>query len=222
MVTAAQTSQFRQANNSLVLLAQRDLRQLWGAMPLGDPRRTRNLLLATLPDLVQSYGDTAAVLGADWYDQLRNVPVSAAAFSSVLGEPPAVAQVEGSVRWAVGPLFEDAPARSFSRLEGAAQRLILQAGRDSVIGSASRDPVRTGFARIPVGETCKFCTMVASRGFVFSSAASAGQSSNFHDDCDCIILAGRDKSQFPDGYDVKVYERAFVNGEGIGRDIPVE
>ena len=48
-------------------MAQRDLVDLWSSLPLsGDPARVRDVLLQFFPDLLTSYGDTAAVLGADW------------------------------------------------------------------------------------------------------------------------------------------------------------
>ncbi len=46
------------------------------------------------------------------------------------------------------------------------------------------------FARIPNGPSCGFCTMLASRGFVYASRKSAGEFTRFHDHCDCRIVAG--------------------------------
>lgn len=44
------------------------------------------------------------------------------------------------------------------------------------------------WARVPVGKTCAFCQMLASRGFIYSTAESAGEFNQFHDDCDCMIV----------------------------------
>lgn len=178
MATSAQVAEFRQANQALVTLAQRDLADFWAALPLdGDPARVRNILLDFYPDLLTAYGDTAAVLGADWYDLLRHVPSSSASFSAVLASPVQVEQAQASVRWAVGPLFRDDPdpAVALARLMGSTQRLVIQPGRDSIWDSARRDPVRTGVARVPSGaSTCRFCIMLASRGAIYSSVEAAG------------------------------------------------
>lgn len=132
------------------------------------------MLLEFFPDLVVTYGDTAAVLGADWYDMLRDVPPSAAAFRAVTTPPASTEQAQGSVRWAVGPLWEDAPDTALANLVGATQRLVLQPGRDTIWDSAGADPVRTGVARVPAGTTtCRFCVMLASRGPVYQSQVSA-------------------------------------------------
>lgn len=175
MATAAQVAEFREANRSLVTLAQRDLRDFWSALDLSsDPTRIRNLLLDVFPDITTAYGDTAAVLGADWYDMLRDVPASAGAFRAVTARPAPVEQAQGAVRWGVGPLFTEDPGAALSRLMGSMQRLVRQPGRDAVWDSAAADPVRTGVARVPSGPTtCAFCVMLASRGPIYQSQVSA-------------------------------------------------
>lgn len=216
-------SEYRTANQSLVALARRDLTEFWEALnTAGNPLLVKAALLEFFPELITAYGDTAAVLGADWYDALRYAPPSAASFRALLADPPNIEQAEVSARWALGPLFqaEPDPVSALSLLGGATQRLVLQAGRDTVFRSASQDPVRTGFARIPVGVTCKFCTMVASRGFVYHTAASAGESNQWHDDCDCVIAPGRSPEDLPEGYDLGELERLYREGSGIGRDVP--
>src|SRR5690606_31578035 len=106
MATAAQVTEFRQANQALVALAQRDLADFWRSLNLsGDPTRVRDAVLAFFPELLTAYGDTAAVLGADWYDLLRDVPASAKSFQAVMGSPASTVQAEQSARWALGPLF---------------------------------------------------------------------------------------------------------------------
>lgn len=225
MATAAQVSEFRQANQSLTVLAQAQLRDFLSSVRLdSDPVVIRNALLEFFPELVSAYGDTAALLAADFYDALRDAPVSAASFRAAMSRPVDVEKAQGSVRWAVGSLFADEPdvPGFVAALSGATQRLVLQPGRDTVWSNAGRDPVRTAYARIPVGATCAFCTMVASRGFVYASQAAAGQSNKWHDDCDCVIVPGRGEGDYPEGYDLSVYKRLYREGAGVGRDEPAE
>lgn len=222
MATAQQVAEYRLANQSLVALALRDLAAFWSALNLSsDPARIRDELLKFFPDLTQTYGDTAAVLGADWYDALRDVPVSARAFTPVVsGTVPSV-QAEQSARWAIGPLFEGNPDFAHTQLAGSLQRLILQPGRDSFALSANRDPVRTAWGRVPSGATtCKWCVMLASRGAEYSTAASAGQMNEFHDNCDCVQVQVRTASDWPEGHNVEFFERLYVAQSGVGRDLP--
>lgn len=47
------------------------------------------------------------------------------------------------------------------------------------------------YARVPQGvETCDFCLMLASRGFVYLTAESAAGWNHTHRDCDCIVVPG--------------------------------
>lgn len=183
----------------------------------GSPILVRDALLDFFPELVQAYGDAAALLAADFYDELRDVPPSASRFRAVLADPPDSAQARASARWGLGPLFtaQPDPTQALLNLAGSAQRLVLQSGRDTVFTASNRDPVRTAFARIPVGKTCPFCTMVASRGFVYGSAERAGESNTWHDDCDCVIVPGRSPGDLPEGYDLPVLERAYAARVGI-------
>lgn len=225
MATAAQVAEYREANRSLVSLAQRDLRDFWGSLNLfGDPAKVRAALLEFYPELLALYGDAAALLGADWYDMLRDVPPSASRFRAALAAPVDVDQARGSARWALGPLFEDADSDgALSLLLGSTQRLVLQPGRESTWTAARSDPVRTSFARVPSGPTtCKWCVMLASRGFAYDTAQSASQARHFHDNCNCVIIPGRDESDLPDGYDLAEMKQLYSEMSGIGRDIPTD
>jgi hypothetical protein len=214
-------AEFRTANQSLVLLAQRDLRDFWRSLNLsGDPAEVRAAVLAFFPELVTAYGDASALLGADFYDSLRNVPPSAARFRATLAGSAPAEQAEGSVRWALGSLFAEQPDQALMNLSGSAQRLVLQAGRDTIARSAFTDPVRTGFARVPQGDTCKFCVMVASRGAIYKDASAAGEGNRYHDDCNCVPTPVRSPDDLPEGYDVHEMRRLYEQGAGIGRDLP--
>lgn len=184
----------------------------------------KSALLDFFPELLTAYGDTAALLGADWYDELRNVAPSATSFRAVMANPPPAEQAQAAARWALGPLFtgEPNPVQVLANLAGATQRLVLQSGRDTVWDSARRDPVRTAVARIPTGlVTCKFCTMLASRGAVYSSiSAAGGEDNHYHNDCDCVPVVVRSENDYPDGHDVKEFQRLYAQGSGVGRDIP--
>jgi len=207
-----------------VLLAQRDLTDFWSSLDLSsDPRRIRDELLFLFPDVLQAYGDTAAVLGADWYDLLRDVPASADSFRAVVSAPVGAGQARSSAQWAIGPLFEENADLALSQLLGSAQRLVLKPGRDSFATSAGRDPVRTAWARVPSGPTtCRWCVMLAARGADYSDAVSAGDMNEFHDNCDCVQVPIRSRSDWPEGHSVDFYARLYADHSGVGRDIPDE
>jgi hypothetical protein len=84
--------------------------------------------------------------------------------------------------------------------EASLARAVARLARDQVarranattshnVGRDSRRGVR--FARVPMGPYAwRFCVMLASRGFVYHSAKTAGQFDHFHRDCRCKVVAG--------------------------------
>lgn len=219
VATQEQVSRFQTASSALVALAIDELRDVWAALDLeGNPIRIRDLLLELFPDLVVSFSDVAAVLAADFYDELRNVRVSASPFRAVIAPAPPVEQSQAAVRFGLSAIFQSAPdpASAFETLSGSLQRLVMQGGRSTLIGSASRDPYRSGFARMPIGDTCPWCISLASRGFVYATAESAGQFDRWHDNCNCVVIPGTSRADLPENYDLDEYRRLYASGEGIG------
>lgn len=86
------------------------------------------------------------------------------------------------------------------------ERHSLAAGRDAVTDTAKRDDLALGWARVASGaETCAFCTMLVSRGPVYTSKQSAGFQVNqpgrehepYHDRCDCVPTPVFDDLDWP-------------------------
>lgn len=69
---------------------------------------------------------------------------------------------------------------------GPIQRNLRDGGRSLAIRSAEEHGIL--WARVPKGKTCAWCQMVASQGFVYSSAEAAGKAAKFHENCDCVIV----------------------------------
>lgn len=71
------------------------------------------------------------------------------------------------------------------------------------------DPSNPRWARVPQGKTCAFCTMLASRGFAYTSEEAAGGEGNaFHADCDCRIIPTWGEQTLPN-YDWRKYEQWY-------------
>lgn len=160
-----------------------------------------------LADIVTAWGEVAGTIAADFYDELRDQAGVGGLFEAVVPDPLNRAQVDGIVRWAVTPPRDAEPSLEdqLAKLEGPLQRVVRQAQREALLESAQADPspYRVRFARVPMGATtCGFCLVLASRGYVYRSATSAGRENSFHDFCDCE----QDVTWFPnptppEGYD---------------------
>ena len=176
-----------------------------------DARGASRILQEVLPGIVEKYGDVAAVAALDYFESLREEsPGRRTPYSPGLAEVIPIEQARASTRWAVGGLFtspEDVrPDLVLSALQGVADRLTKAQGRDTLGLAVAGDPDRPRFARVPSGRTtCRFCAMLASRGAVYLSEDTAGGLHEFHDRCDCAVVALYEGVPLPAGYDPDYY-----------------
>lgn len=149
------------------------VRKLWKVLP-ADPYAARDALIEQGTQLAERYGEAAVGLAADFFEAATGLPATPADVD--LAE-----QVEGSARWAAGDLFAGNPSAAQKKFTGAMQRHAMQPGRDTLFDGAHKRGVL--FARIPQGDTCAWCLMLASRGFAYTSARHAGEGNRWHDWC---------------------------------------
>lgn len=64
----------------------------------------------------------------------------------------------------------------------AGMRHVLDGGRSTITATTAADPALVGYRRVTSGDACKFCSMLAGRGAVYSASTSRFQS---HDGCSC-------------------------------------
>jgi hypothetical protein len=204
------------AQRRLVSLAQADLRTLFATLDPTRPDQFRDALLDVVPRLVEQYGDLAAVAAAEWYEQ-----VSPTAMLARTADGFPTQGVEQGIRYHAGALFDGDAAAALSGLSGALQRYVTYSGRATVARNVQLDRSRPRFARVPQGaQTCAWCTLLASRGFVYLTRETAGiTASDYHDECDCQItpMWDRDNAHIegydPDGmYDLYLQARDAAPG----------
>ena len=209
MATAAEVAVYGAAQDDVVALAHADLTAWWAELDVSDARAATAALESFMADLVAAYGEVAAGLAADFYDDLREQAPAANAFRARLADPAPVPQIEAAARWATGPLFGgDGPNAARDHAAGAVQRLVQQAGRDTIAENAARDPARPGWARSLRGKGCAFCRLLAGRGAVYASARSAGEHKKFHDHCKCVATPVWPGQGLP--YDADALEREYA------------
>lgn len=200
MASRDDVAALRAANDDLVTIVKRDLNSFWRTLDLSKPEAARDALIEYLPALVSEYGDMAATISADWYDEMRVKAGVTGRFAALAADSVGADVVEAEVRYAAGALFTDAPASALSILEGATARYVLNAGRDTIVNSSKKDPKAGGWYRIS-GGGCDFCNMLAARGAVYKEATADFAA---HDHCRCGVAPSWDPSR-PEA-DVKQYE----------------
>ncbi len=182
----------RNAVDDLHVLAGNDLRALWRQVANAD--EAREALEDVLPLLVRTYGQAAATVAADWYDDVRdelNISRRFTAITAELGDT----GTDELARWGIGPLFSDTPDFAAARtlVDGGLQRRIANAARETVRVSSIEDPSAQGWQRSASGG-CAFCRTLAGRGAVYSEASADFAS---HDFCNCQAVPAFDGESRP-------------------------
>lgn len=135
--------------------------------------------------------DYSASIAADYYDAMRAEAGLTDPYSAEMINMRDPEATEG---------FLDAEFNKFSEnlnIESLITQLLSRydyecrrSSGECVYQNGYRDPNRVLYARVTDGTDCKFCLMLASRGYVYSSKRSAGEGGHYHANCRCRITPG--------------------------------
>lgn len=187
---AVSSGEIRAALDGLHSLVERDVRSVWSAVDLAKPDLVRDEFLRFTPELVRVYGDGAATLAADWYDELRAEQRLVDRFRAELAQGVPDAWVQERVRFGAGALWsspDDFPKFIIDISHG----YVTQSYGDTISGATKADPLAVGWERIPNPGACDFCVMLAGRGGVYKKATSRFAS---HSGCRCSAAPSWDSS----------------------------
>jgi len=201
MVSRADAERLRRAQQGVRSLVERDLAAFFGSLNLGQPEKARDDLLDYVPMLVAQYGESAAAVAADWYDDLRASEGVRGRYRAEMVVPDVSEEAAGTVRRLAGALFTEAPGEALVGLSAAAPKYVLMGSRHTIVSSTERDPRASGWQRIVRSGACKFCTMLHGRGAVYKESTVSFAA---HKSCNCAAAPSWD----PDApeVDVRLYE----------------
>lgn len=196
-------TRFERANNGLADLVERALAKFLGSLNFSRPDLVQAALFEYIPALCAEYGDMAATIAADWFEQMRSAEGVSGSFKAPLAAVVPLAQVKDRLGFATrpaGPLWTGDSATLTKFLSIMTNEYVLQPGRDTVMQAAHKD--NAAYARVPEPGACDFCIMLASRGFVYSQA-TVGDTVKFHGHCRCNAVPVWDetKARVEYGYD---------------------
>lgn len=160
-----------------------------------DPSEAQKFLLASIPLLIEEGADEASAGAELWYQEIRQQALTSS-FQTLLGPGPDALALDRNIRSMSAPLFtkgkegQEATGRLLAQL---VERKVKDGARSTILANALKDPAATRFARVPAGaETCAWCFMLASRGWVYATKESASKAKktgdSFHAGCDCQIV----------------------------------
>lgn len=167
----------------LTSLANRDLAALWRQVT--DAAQARTALMDVLPAIVETYGQAAATVAAQWYDEARTKAAIRGSFEAIPVEP-SDRGAQALAGWATSAGTDLMTIQAL--VLGGLQRRIADSARETVMGSTVADPHAAGWQREAQGG-CAFCQMIAGRGAVFSEASADFAS---HDSCRCVAVPAFD------------------------------
>lgn len=177
----------------------------------GDVAEVRERVVAVIQVHCGASSTMAARLAADFYDGLRERFGIEDGFRAVVDGGYEPAATEGAVRAFAQDLVDGKPQEQFvGKCSDRLDREVRLSANQCVERNARRDPKKPRWARVPTGpETCEFCIMLASRGFVYHSEQLA---SHAHANCDCRIVPSWDKAKAEvEGYDPNYYLDCYQN-----------
>lgn len=156
--------------------------------------------------------DAATTLAEEFYNTLRRYETGESVTVPAVNE-----RAEEATTEAVGAMAQDlVDGRPEAFRECVMQRVdyeVKRAAATAVFGMGRRDRRRVRFARVPSGsETCGFCMMLASRGFVYLTKETAGEGNHFHAHCDCRIVPDWGRGVV-EGYDPDALYGRYLSGE---------
>lgn len=145
-----------------------ELDRLFGAVSDFPEREKVEALMDIMPELGNKYGAASSEVSAQFFDELNQIqevkrPISPESFAEM---PPSYWQ--SLVGWGTSDGFAD-----FGAIAGGLTRRLSEMSADTMIGNAE---MQGGLSaqRVPRVGCCAFCSMLASRGAVYSPG-SAGK-----------------------------------------------
>lgn len=139
------------------------------------------MMFETYPKIVIAAQDISAEMAAITYDSLGDD------FAEI-PELPDEGVLRKSLQWALNVGNQ---TTGLDLLLGSTDRRIWNASRDTLIHNATREEGARFGRQYNGNGKCDFCPMLASRGAVYHTADSAGESATFHDRCHCTIYVER-------------------------------
>ncbi len=163
------------------------VRALLAEFPGARVSELRDEAIEAVSDALNVFGDQASELALDLFEEVvadYGMDVETSVEDVVPGE-----MVDGGVRYAARRLVEGDPG-SFARdVADLTRYYIHRSAFENMERNCVRNDLR--YARVPSGrETCGFCFMLSSRGFVYRSEETAGSTHAYHRGCDCVIVPG--------------------------------
>lgn len=162
----------------------------------------RDEAIDAIDSSLYAFGDQASELALDLFEEIV-VDGYGLDADTVIEDAIDPEMIEGGVRYSARQLVEG-DTEAFARdVADLSRYYVKRSAMENMVRNCDRNDLR--YARVPSGrETCAFCFMLSSRGFVYRSEQTAGHAHAYHENCDCVIVPGfkgLDPGDQVEGYD---------------------
>lgn len=181
-------------------------------------------LEAALAALIDQNFGISSGLAANYYELFRAAEEVAGRYSPVLAETLPVEQVATSLK-VTGPYTAkhlvalndpQAAEKTFVRLAGSLQRLVLAGGRNTIFRNVEEDRAALGWMRVTHSKNpCSFCRLLATRGPVYKTEAAASFKPHDHCNCEPEAVFSRETKLYPSAEaDLALYNESTADFHG--------
>ena len=174
----------------------------------------RDFAAAVMQAAAETYGEAGASLACELYDaRVRASGYDKATMGITLDPARAMAtaryqagklvggDLDGFIRECSAFCSDYVREVTNSTMTGNWKRSRRSASRSRSAAAKAGNAYGVRFARVPQGgDTCTFCAMLASSGFVYWSRETAGEFDHYHRNCKCLVVPD-DGSGEVEGYD---------------------
>lgn len=169
--------------------------------------------------VAEKYGMLGYELGAQWYDlctELSGIDADPAELPEMDADA-----VAGRAKSAIANAPEGSSAGDVFKyfLQNEVQNSIRVTGSANLWRDYERGLAGGRWARVPVGETCAWCLMLASQGawYVSEQSALGAEAGHYHDGCDCIAVYHADPDSISGYRSLRRYKSMYYEADNLRR-----
>lgn len=196
MPSRAELEQVQRALTRLSQAAAGDFRTIWDSLRTSDRMLISRALREAWVGIIETYGDMSATLAADLFE-------TQASELRIRKPKTKVAPGVDADRAAARLGYAISTPNQLGNALVILDQLVRQPYRSTIQDSAWASGA--AWARVPTKPNpCAFCRVMASRGGVYRSQATAGDKrygKEYHGDCGCVATLVRGPEDYPGGYD---------------------
>lgn len=162
--------------------------------------------------VAEQYGLLGSELGAQWYDLCTNL-------ANIDADPAEIQQMDADdlrvrAKWYLDNEVDGKQVFNYY-LQNVIQDSIRATGDANLWRDYERGLAAGKWARVPVGDTCAWCLMLASQGawYLTKESALGAEKGHYHRGCNCIAVYHSDPDSIPNYANLTRYKQMYYDAE---------